>query len=192
MERDKDISGQLAETVREAAAHNTALAIPSVAARRRSMVCPPPGNNSTSAAIAALFPTNRRSWSSLRVPGMPLADIETALAEKNQMTGFEPPHFARRNAAQIDRGEGRRPGRPDGAFAENATLGGAIACGLGSAPSPGRERARLRVGHKNPERQGRNSALRRTGNHEKRRRFRCLAADGRGAWHLGRTARKLA
>ena len=83
--------------------------------------------------------------------------------------------------------EGSRPSPRE----SGATLGGAIACGLGSAPSLGRERARLRVGHKNPERQGRNSALRRTGN-EKRRRFRCLAPDGRGTRYSGRIARNLA
>ncbi|MEK7796937.1 MAG: glycolate oxidase subunit GlcE, partial [Pseudomonadota bacterium] len=63
--------------------------------------------------------------------GTPLADIETALAEKNQMLGFEPPHFADRIEA---RGAGQ--GGPDGAFAENATLGGAIACDFSGPRRP--------------------------------------------------------
>ena len=46
--------------------------------------------------------------------GTPLADIETLLAERNQMLAFEPPRFAAAGA----------PGAPGG------TLGGAIAAGL--------------------------------------------------------------
>lgn len=45
--------------------------------------------------------------------GTPLADIETALAEKNQMLAFEPPHYG-----------------------ASATLGGAIACGLSGPRRP--------------------------------------------------------
>ena len=55
---------------------------------------------------------------------------------------------------------------------------------LGSAPSVGPGRTRLRAECKNPERQRRNPALRRTVM-KKRRRFRCLALNGWGAWHPG-------
>ena len=237
MERNKDISGQLAETVREAAAHNTALAI--VGGGTKTFYGLPSAGQQLDVGghcgIVSYEPTELVITARA---GTPLADIETALAEKNQMLGFEPPHFdtaaaagqSKRNSfgdaskgahfTQLHAGgsapASEWPPSPEaiGAFGgggqatqrgwsrvgrlkelrlegvpspreSGATLGRRHRLrSLGSAPSLGRERARLRVGHKNPERQGRNSALRRTGN-EKRRRFRCLAPDGRGAWHLG-------
>lgn len=63
--------------------------------------------------------------------GTPLAEVEAALAEKNQMLGFEPPHFADRIEA---RGAGQ--GGPGGAFGDGATLGGTIACGLSGPRRP--------------------------------------------------------
>jgi len=54
--------------------------------------------------------------------GTPLADIESRLAENNQMLAFEPPHLDR----QVD-------ARGDGAA---ATIGGTIACGLSGPRRP--------------------------------------------------------
>ncbi|HEY9198250.1 MAG TPA: glycolate oxidase subunit GlcE [Gammaproteobacteria bacterium] len=51
--------------------------------------------------------------------GTPLSEIETALTERGQMLGFEPPHFG-----------------------PNATLGGTIACGLSGPARPFRGAAR--------------------------------------------------
>ena len=130
MERNKDISGQLAETVREAAAHNTALAI--VGGGTKTFYGLPSAGQQLDVGghcgIVSYEPTELVITARA---GTPLADIETALAEKNQMLGFEPPHFADRIEA---RGAGQ--GGPDGAFAENATLGGAIACGLSGPRRP--------------------------------------------------------
>ena len=92
MERDKDISGQLAETVREAAAHNTALAI--VGGGTKTFYGLPCAGQQLDVGghrgIVSYEPTELVITARA---GTPLADIETALAEKNQMLGFEPPHF---------------------------------------------------------------------------------------------------
>lgn len=112
MERDKDISGQLVETVREAAAHNTALAI--VGGGTKTFYGMPSAGQQLDVGghrgIDSYEPTELVITARA---GTPLADIETALAEKNQMLAFEPPHFA-----------------------ESATLGGAIACGFSGPRRP--------------------------------------------------------
>ena len=100
MERDKDISGQLAETVREAAAHNTALAIVSGGTKtfygRQS-----DGQQLDVGGHRGIVSYEPTELVITARAGTPLADIETALTEKNQMLGFEPPHFGRRSRRPV-------------------------------------------------------------------------------------------
>ena len=130
MERNKDISGQLAETVREAAAHNTALAI--VGGGTKTFYGLPSAGQQLDVGghcgIVSYEPTELVITARA---GTPARGHRNRAGGKNQMLGFEPPHFADRIEA---RGAGQ--GGPDGAFAENATLGGAIACGLSGPRRP--------------------------------------------------------
>ena len=102
MERDKNISGQLAETVREAAAHNTALAI--VGGGTKTFYGRPFAGQQLDVGghrgIVSYEPTELVITARA---GTPLADIETALAKKNQMLGFEPPYFGVNAAGESKR-----------------------------------------------------------------------------------------
>lgn len=109
---DNDIAKQLAESVREAAGTNTPLAIRGNGSKRFL---------TGESAGEALDVTGHRGIVSYEPTelvltaraGTPLRVIEAALAEKNQMLGFEPPHFA-----------------------DGATLGGTIACNLSGPRRP--------------------------------------------------------
>ena len=145
MENGKDISGQLVETVREAAARNTALAI--IGGGTKAFY----GRQSNGQRLEVGDHRGIVSYEPTELvitarAGTPLADIETALAEKNQMLGFEPPHFADRIDDCMDAGgratqgavaeaRGAGQGGPDGAFGA-ATLGGTIACGFSGPRRP--------------------------------------------------------
>ena len=103
MENGKDISGQLVETVREAAARNTALAI--IGGGTKAFY----GRQSNGQRLEVGDHRGIVSYEPTELvitarAGTPLADIETALAEKNQMLGFEPPHFADRIDDCMDAG----------------------------------------------------------------------------------------
>lgn len=112
MQTDSDISNTLAETVRNAAAAHTPLAIHGSGSKRFL---------TGSAAGIALDITAHRGIVNYEPTelvitaraGTPLSEIETALAERNQMLGFEPPHFG-----------------------ATATLGGTIACNLSGPRRP--------------------------------------------------------
>ncbi len=112
MQSDNDISSQLAEAVKNAAAAHAPLAIRG-SGSKRFYSGPVEG--------APLDVTGHRGivyYESTELvltarAGTPLTDIETALAEKGQMLGFEPPYFG-----------------------EQATLGGAIACGFSGPRRP--------------------------------------------------------
>lgn len=107
-----DISESLAETVRDAAARKIRLAICGSGSKR--FYAGPIGG-------APLDVTGHRGivyYESTELvltarAGTPLIDIETTLAEKGQMLGFEPPYFG-----------------------DRATLGGAIACGFSGPRRP--------------------------------------------------------
>jgi glycolate oxidase FAD binding subunit len=59
--------------------------------------------------------------------GTPLAEIEAALAERNQCLAFEPPHFA----TPLPRGEG-----PGERVKRAATIGGTVGCNLSGPARP--------------------------------------------------------
>lgn len=130
VENGRDISGQLSETVREAAAHDTALAIVGGGTKRfyGRQTDGQPLAVAGHRGILAYEPTELVITARA---GTPLAEIEAALAGRHQMLGFEPPHFADRIEA---RGAGQ--GGPDGAFGAAATLGGVIACGISGPRRP--------------------------------------------------------
>lgn len=103
---DNDISLQLADTVQTAAAAHTTLAIRGGGSKARYA-----GTNRGTPldvtghrGIVSYEPTELVITARA---GTPLAVVEAALAERNQMLGFEPPHFG-----------------------ASATLGGTIACGF--------------------------------------------------------------
>ncbi len=112
MTRDADIGTELQEAVRAAATHGTALHIRGggtkdfYGRRTNGQVL----DVSRHRGILAHEPTELVITARA---GTPLAEIEAALAEKNQMLGFEPPRFG-----------------------ENATLGGTIACGFSGPRRP--------------------------------------------------------
>lgn len=109
---DADLSISLAEAVRNAAAARTPLAIHGSGSKRFL---------TGAAAGIALDVTAHRGIVNYEPTelvitartGTPLCEIETALAEKNQMLGFEPPYFG-----------------------TAATLGGTIACNLSGPRRP--------------------------------------------------------
>ena len=81
MERNKDISGQLAETVREAAAHNTALAI--VGGGTKTFYgLPSAGQRLDVGGHCGIVSYEPTELVITARAGTPLADIEAALAEK--------------------------------------------------------------------------------------------------------------
>jgi len=109
---DNDISTLLAEKVREAAARQSSLAIRG-SGSKRFLTGQPEGTAldvTPHRGIVSYEPTELVITARA---GTPLAEIEAALAEKNQMLAFEPPHFG--------------PG---------ATLGGTLACGLSGPRRP--------------------------------------------------------
>lgn len=125
MKENRDISGQLAETVRGAAAHNTALAI--VGGGTKAFYGHETDGRTLDISghrgILSYEPTELVVTARV---GTPLAEIEAALAEQNQMLGFEPPHFS------VAASEGSRPSPRE----SGATLGGTIACGLSGPRRP--------------------------------------------------------
>ncbi len=66
--------------------------------------------------------------------GTPLSEVESVLAQHNQMLAFEPPHFGLAMSAGPPQAHRVPPRGADaqrpGASSTSATLGGAIACGL--------------------------------------------------------------
>lgn len=112
MQADKDISNTLAAAVRSAAAAHTPLAIHGSGSKHFL---------TGSASGTALDVTAHRGIVNYEPTelvitaraGTPLSEIEAALAEKNQMLGFEPPYFS-----------------------ATATLGGTIACNLSGPRRP--------------------------------------------------------
>lgn len=109
---DADISLSLAETVRHAAAAQTALAIQGSGSKRFLT-----GNvEGTALDVSAHRGIVNYEPTELVITaraGTPLSEIETALAKNNQMLGFEPPYFG-----------------------ASATLGGTIACNLSGPRRP--------------------------------------------------------
>lgn len=125
MRKEGDISAELAETVREAAAHTTALAI--VGGGTKAFY----GHETDGRPLDIGGHRGILSYEPTELvvtarAGTPLAEIEAALAEQNQMLGFEPPHFS------VAASEGSRPSPRE----SGATLGGTIACGLSGPRRP--------------------------------------------------------
>lgn len=112
MTHDKDISLQLAEAVKAAAAARTPLAIAG-GGTKRFYTGAAQGERldvTGHCGITAYEPTELVVTARA---GTPLSEIEAALAEKGQMLGFEPPHFG-----------------------DAATLGGTMACGFSGPRRP--------------------------------------------------------
>lgn len=116
--------------MREAAAHNTALAIVG-GGTKRFYGREADGQSLDIGGHRGILSYKPTELVVTARAGTPLVEIEAALAEQNQMLGFEPPHFADRIEA---RGAGQ--GGPDGAFGAAASLGGTIACGLSGPRRP--------------------------------------------------------
>jgi len=112
MKTANDISQQLAETVRHAATSRTPLAIHGSGSKRflTGNIEGTPLDVTKHRDIVSYEPTELVITARA---GTPLREIESALADKNQMLAFEPPHFG--------------PG---------ATLGGTIACNLSGPRRP--------------------------------------------------------
>ncbi|MHB8536107.1 MAG: glycolate oxidase subunit GlcE [Sulfuricaulis sp.] len=112
MAQDKDIALQLAEAVKAAALKHAPLAIAGGGSKRfyTGAIAGEKLDVREHRGIVSYEPTELVI--SARA-GTPLAEVEATLAEKDQMLGFEPPHFG---AA--------------------ATLGGAIACGFSGPRRP--------------------------------------------------------
>ena len=109
---EADISQVLAETVRNAAAARTPLAIHGTGSKRflTGDIDGAPLDVTGHCGIVSYEPTELVLTARA---GTPLREIEIALAEKNQMLAFEPPHFG-----------------------PKATLGGTIACNLSGPRRP--------------------------------------------------------
>jgi glycolate oxidase FAD binding subunit len=112
MKRDRDISKSLAEAVQSAAEARTPLQITG-GGTKKFYGLPGTGQQLDVGGHCGIVSYEPTELVITARAGTPLADIETALTEKNQMLAFEPPHFA-----------------------ENATLGGAIACGFSGPRRP--------------------------------------------------------
>ena len=112
MKSDNDISQQLAETVRNAAAAHTALAIHGSGSKRflTGDIEGTPLDVAGHRGIVSYEPTELVITARA---GTPLREIEIVLSERNQMLAFEPPHFG-----------------------PMATLGGTIACNLSGPRRP--------------------------------------------------------
>jgi len=109
---ETDISTSLAEIVRDAAAARTPLAIHGSGSKRflTGDIDGAPLDVTGHCGIVSYEPTELVLTARA---GTPLREIEAALAEKNQMLGFEPPHHG-----------------------PKATLGGTIACNLSGPRRP--------------------------------------------------------
>jgi glycolate oxidase FAD binding subunit len=109
---DNDIAAPLAETVREAAARHTPLAIRGGGSKRLYIggIAGEPLDVAGHRGIVSYEPSELVITARA---GTKLAEIETALAENNQMLGFEPPGYG-----------------------DTATLGGTIACNLSGPRRP--------------------------------------------------------
>ena len=112
MTHDNDISQQLADAVKAAAAAHTPLAIRG-GGTKRFYTGEPRGEPLDVAGHRGVVSYEPTELVITARAGTPLAEVEATLAEKGQMLGFEPPHFG---AA--------------------ATLGGTIACGLSGPRRP--------------------------------------------------------
>jgi glycolate oxidase FAD binding subunit len=112
MSNDTDIANDLAARVRDAAARRAPLAIRG-GGSKRFYAGEPQGEPLDVTGHRGIVSHEPTELVITARAGTPLAEIETALAEKDQMLGFEPPHFG-----------------------NNATLGGAIACGLSGPRRP--------------------------------------------------------
>ena len=112
MTRDNDISQQLAEAVKAAAAAHTPLAIRGSGTKRfyTGELRGEPLDVTGHRGIVSYEPTELVIAARA---GTPLAEVEAVLADKGQMLGFEPPYFG-----------------------ETATLGGTIACGFSGPRRP--------------------------------------------------------
>ncbi|MHB8622228.1 MAG: glycolate oxidase subunit GlcE [Sulfuricaulis sp.] len=112
MHHNADISQSLREVVTSAAASHTPLAIVGAGTKTFYSGTPPgsPLAINSHRGIISYEPTELVLTARA---GTPLADIESALAEKGQLLGFEPPYFGK-----------------------TATLGGTIACGLSGPRRP--------------------------------------------------------
>jgi glycolate oxidase FAD binding subunit len=112
VKQDNDISQQLAEAVKAAAQKRTPLTIAGSGSKRFYTGKPEgePLDVTAHRGIVSYEPTELVVTARA---GTPLAEVETALAEKGQMLGFEPPYFG-----------------------ATATLGGAIACGFSGPRRP--------------------------------------------------------
>ncbi len=146
MAHDTDISEMLAETVRDAAARKTRLAILG-SGSKRFYAGPIEGEPLDVSGHRGIVYYESTELVLTARAGTPLADIETTLAEKGQMLGFEPPYFGTVAAGQStpnslsDTGINTRSTQPHAGGSapaseraspreSGATLGGAIACGF--------------------------------------------------------------
>jgi glycolate oxidase FAD binding subunit len=109
---DFDISRQLAETVKQAAAQRLPLAIRG-SGSKRFLTGEPAGTPLDAAGHRGIVAYEPTELVLTARAGTPLAEIEALLAQHNQMLGFEPPYFG-----------------------EAATLGGTIACNLSGPRRP--------------------------------------------------------
>src|SRR3989344_4901829 len=113
MKQDQDISKTLAEAVQSAAAAaRTPLQITG-GGTKAFYGLPSAGQRLDVGSHRGILSYEPTELVITARAGTPRADIEPALAEKNQMLAFEPPHLG-----------------------ENATLGGAIACGFSGPRRP--------------------------------------------------------
>ena len=112
MQSDNDISSQLAEAVKNAAAAHARLAILG-SGSKRFYTGPTEGEPLDVSGHRGIVYYESTELVLTARAGTPLTNIETTLAEKGQMLGFEPPHFG-----------------------QQATLGGAIACGFSGPRRP--------------------------------------------------------
>ena len=112
MKQDNNISQQLAEAVKAAARKRTLLAIAGSGTKRfyAGKIDGEKLDVTGHRGVVAYEPTELVITARA---GTPLAEVETTLAEKGQMLGFEPPYFG-----------------------DTATLGGTIACGFSGPRRP--------------------------------------------------------
>lgn len=109
---DNDIAQQLAESVRQAAGAHLPLAIRG-SGSKRFLTGESAGETLDVTGHRGIVNYEPTELVLTARAGTPLAEIETVLAEKNQMLAFEPPRFG-----------------------ERATLGGTIACNLSGPRRP--------------------------------------------------------
>jgi len=112
MKQDQDISKSLAEAVQSAAGARTPLQITG-GGTKTFYGLPSAGQQLDVGSHRGIVSYEPTELVITARAGTPLADIETALAEKNQMLAFEPPYFG-----------------------AGATLGGTIACGFSGPRRP--------------------------------------------------------